>query len=325
MACGSETVESPPAVPADWHSLNAHAAATAMVPTANERAIAETYVAALSSPSLAKVGPMFEEMGHIAFGRKDARGRDRVQQVHERLFGSFDDRKSFVTRVWRTNDMQMVEWILSGTQSREWLGVPPTQRPVVIRGMTVLSTQDDGTLTDAHIYFNVAVVKAELGIGPKELQDYVATLPAPVALQAKPVAVDQAGSPTEKQNVIVIRASLDALEQNKEADYLDAFADAVQIETPGHAKTQKKEDVRSYYRMMRRAIGQLDTTILSIRGIVDFVIVEYTISGEQYAPVGYVPVPPDHEARLDIVDVVEMHDGKIAHVWRYDGPDWPQQ
>jgi hypothetical protein len=38
-----------------------------------------------------------------------------------------------------------------------------------------------------------------------------------------------------------------------------------------------------------------------------------------------VPVPPDHEARLDIVDVVEMHDGKIAHVWRYDGPDWPQQ
>jgi hypothetical protein len=128
-----------------------------------------------------------------------------------------------------------------------------------------------------------------------------------------------------------VRGSLDALEGGREALYLASFVDdaadaggPLTIDTLVHAQVQKKDEVRAYYRMMRRIVGQLDTTPLSIKGIGDFVIAEYMISGEQYAPLGYVPVPPDHEARLDIVDVIEMRDAKIAHVWRYDGADWPQ-
>ncbi len=326
LACASETVEAPPIAPANWRSLDAPTALVVKAPTAKEQAIAEAYVAALASPKLAAIGPLFDEMGHITFGYKDARGRDRVVAIHDRLFGSFDDRKSDVTRIWRTDELQIVEWTLSGTQNREWLGVPPTQRPVVIHGITILSTQDDGTSSDAHIYFNVTGVKAQLGVGPKELQDYVGA-PPPQA-QAKPTTINQTGSDIEKENVVVVRQTLDALEGGKEAPYLASFADDVVVETPLHPKTQKKDDVRAYYRLMRHAISQLDTTIVSIHGIGSYVIVEYMISGSQSAAIGYVPAPPNRQTQLDIVDVIELRDGpaprQISHVWRVDGPDWPQ-
>jgi hypothetical protein len=323
FACASEAVEAPPPLPVDWKSLNSPPrVAAAKGLTAKERMIAEAYVAALASPRLAGIGPLFDEVGHVAFGRKDARGRDKVVDVHERLFGAFDDRKAATSRVWRTDDMQIVEWVMTGTQAREWMGVAPTQRPVVIRGVSFLWTQDEGTVMDAHLYFSVPVVKAELGVGPKELQDYVASVaPLPPAM----IPLDQEKSDAEAQELAVTRAMLDALEQGKEADYVAAYAPSVELETLTKAKkTLKKDDIRAYYSTMRRSIGQLDTTIVSVHAVHQFVLLEYLISGEQYSAVGYTPAPADHAAWIEQAEVLEMTDNKIAHVWRYENPDWPQ-
>ena len=47
---------------------------------------------------------------------------------------------------------------------------------------------------------------------------------------------------------------------------------------------------------------------------------EYSITGEQLAPIGWVPLQRDRVVRLHAVDVNEVRNAKIARVWRYDNP-----
>ena len=317
-ACSTERVDAPPPVPVNWGSLDRPQPVVARAPTAKERATAEAYVTALGAPQLSALAPLFDELGHVAFGRKDARGREKVTAFHEQLFGAFDQRKTTVTRIWRTDETQSVEWTLSGVHAREWLGVAPTQRPVAIRGITLLWTRDDGTLTDAHLYFNVAAIKAQLGVGPKDLQERAASLQqAPT--QAPPV--EQDGGAAEHREKQVVRDELDALEQAKEPEYLDVFADDVTVDSLVVPQLRGKDAIKTYFRGIRHAIGQLDTAIGNIWGIGPFVIVEYTISGEQVAPFGAVPPTNEHSLRLYVVDVLQFQGEKISHVWRYDGAD----
>ena len=71
---------------------------------------------------------------------------------------------------------------------------------------------------------------------------------------------------------------------------------------------------------MHKAIGQLDTTLDNAWGVTQYAVVEYFISGEQVGALGWVPPQRDRVIRLQVVDVMEIRDGKVAHVWRYDNP-----
>lgn len=318
VACSSERVDPPPAVPVNWSSLDRPHVIATRAPTSKERATAEAYVTALGAPQLSALAPLFDDLGHVAFGRKDARGREKVTAFHEQLFGAFDQRKTTVTRIWRTDETQTVEWTLSGVHTREWLGIAPTQRPVAIRGITLLWTRDDGTLTDAHLFFNVAAIKAQLGVGPKDLQERAAALQQ-TSVQAPPV--EQEGSAAEQRQKQVVREELDALEQAKEPEYLERFTDDVAVDSLVVPQLHGKDALKAYYRGIRHAIGQLDTAIENIWAIGSFVVVEYTISGEQVAPFGAVPTTSEHSLRLYVADVIQFQGEKIAHVWRYDGAD----
>jgi steroid delta-isomerase-like uncharacterized protein len=319
-ACSGETVAQPPPAPVDWRSLQARAPVDAggRAPTAKERAVAESYTAALESPAFGQLGPLLDEDPHLAFpGMTDARGRDAVVHAHEVLFGAFDQRKFATSRVWRTDSQQCVEWTMSGTQARDWMGVTVTHKPVAFKGLTLLWTKDDGSISDVHPYFDVAVVKAQLGIGPKELLS-LPTASAPGATGA-PQVVEQAGSPEEKNNVASVHASLDLLESNDQPGYLATMTDDVEVSTSQRAQPMRgKDDLRAYYKAMHKAIGQLDTTVTNVWGAAQFVIVEYDIAGEQLGPIGWIPAQRDKVIRLHVLDVAEMRDSKIARVWRYD-------
>lgn len=327
LGCSAETVSPPPAAPINWRAFDVTSAAAPIVmgPTAKERAVTDAYAAALASPTLRMLVPLFDENVHFAFpGRSDLRGRDQVLRAHEVLFGAFDDRKTAVSRVWRTESTQAIEWTMSGVQTHEWMGVPAKHKPVVLQGVTLLWTQDDGTVSDVHVYFDAAVGKAHLGVGPKELQA-LAPPPWPPAGRnesAGPEAFEQAKSPEEIANLAIVRAALDALEGNEEAAFLATMTDDVEVYTREYARPLRgKDDARAHFKRMRKAIGQLDTTVESAWSVGSFVIVEYVIAGEQLGAMGFVPHSRDRAIRLDVVDVVEMREGRMARIWRYTNPD----
>lgn len=319
-ACSGDNAASPPPAPVDWHAFDVprHFDAGVAGATAMERQVAEQYAAALASPGFAALGPKLDSDAHFTFpGAADARGRDGVVHAHDALLGAFDHRAIAVTRVWRTAAEQTVEWFMTGVQTKDWMGVGASQKPVAIRGISLLWTKDDGTITDVHVVFDTALVKAQLGVGPKELL----ALPMPPAPTGAPQVFDQGSTAGEAGNVAIVRGWLDALEGNNDTAYLAPTTDDVAVETverpqPSHGK----EDLRTYFKSMHKAIGQLDSTVDNAWGVGNFVVVEYSIAGEQIGPLGWIPAQRDKVFRLDNIGIAELEGGKIAHVWRYDDP-----
>ncbi len=319
IACSSEN-NAPPAAPVDWHAFEVpHGAVVAAPgPTPKERALAEAYVTAIASPELGALASHLADDVRFAFpGLPDGRGKDAVVQGHRTLFGAFDKRTMTITRLLRTDSAQSVEWTMTGVQARDWMGAAATNRAASFRGLTLLFTKDDGTISDCHVYFDAAVVKAQLGVGPKEL----AGLAPAAAPSGAPQVVEGSHSAEEEHGIVAARANLDALEKNDEAAYLATMTDDVVVETLERAQPMRgRDDQKAYFKSIHKSIGQLDTTLDNSLAASHFAVVEYFIAGEQLSALGWVPPQRDRVVRLQVVDVMEVRDGKVAHVWRYDNP-----
>ncbi len=325
-ACSSETVAQLPPAPVAWASLRPLPVRAKDVEsvTARERGLPDLYVRSLSSASDA--GPPFSLLAPLlnpdlasfsSPGMSPAHEPAAIVAAHERLFGAFDDRKLTLSRVFRTPSAQTFEWVMTGVHAREWEGVAATHKPIAFRGVTLLWTKDDGTILDVHVYFDVAVVQAQLGAGPKALQ----SLAAPTAPTGAPEVLESQGSDDEAKGVALVRASLDALEGTSEATYTAAFTDDVEVATlESAAPARGRAAAKAYYASMHKALGQLDTTVMAAWGTSNLVVVEYTLSGEQLGPIGWVPARRDGVARFEVVDVCELRGGQIARIWRYENP-----
>jgi steroid delta-isomerase-like uncharacterized protein len=315
--CSADKVVRPEPPPVDWQSLHAQPPSDVGVAkaTAKERLVAQRYLYALTSPGFAQVRPMLAEDAHFFSGSADLRGREQVVKAHDELFGAFDNRHFFPNRVFRTDRSQALEWTLTGVQARAWKGVAPTGKTVTFRGLTLLWTNDDGSVSDVHIYFDPAVVKAQLGVGSAELRK----LPPSKTPTMEAQVLEQAGASQEAANVAVARAMLQALEDRAEPAYLSAVANDVEISTLDRAEPARgREAAARLFRAMHRSIGDLDTVVQNAWGVQDFAIVEYSISGLQVAPLGRMPFVPSRLLHIQGVDVAEIHDGKITQIWRYD-------
>jgi ketosteroid isomerase-like protein len=317
LACSGGTVGQPPAPPVNWQSFARDASDGADAgAAAREIALAQDYSSAMQSPGMALLGHLLDDDAGFVFpGASSARGRDAVVRAHEALFGAFDSRRFVLSRVWRAPGTQTLEWTMTGVQAHDWMSVAATQKPVVIRGLTILSTKRDGTITDVHPYFDVAITQALLGGGPKDL----ASVTVPSVPAGDPAVFDAGPDPIEPASVV--RAALDALEAPSEPLFLGAMADDVEVHTLERAEPARgKDERRAYFKAMHKALAPLDTTVSSAVSVGPFAIVEYTLGGAQIGPIGWVPLQRDRVVKLHVADVAEVRNGKIARIWRYDNP-----
>jgi len=317
--CASaETVARPPAPPVDWTPV-ARPEVVAGPPraTARERGAADAYAAALSGPSFDKLGALLDEDAHFSFaGMRDAHGREKVVAAHEALFSAFDERRVSPGRVWLTDASQIVEWTMTGVQARDWMGVTAARRPVVIKGLTLLWTRDDGSVKDVHVIFDEEVVRVQLGAGHKELAGLV-----PPTVASGRQEFEQARTPEEASNVAAARAALDALEEGKEAAYAAAFTDDVEVNTPERAQPWRGVgDMHAYFKTLRGQLAELDTAVDNAFGVGPYVVLEYDVVGTQRGPIGWIPMQHEKLLKFSVADVIEMRAGKIARVWRYEDP-----
>jgi steroid delta-isomerase-like uncharacterized protein len=324
-ACASETVELPPPAPAHWQAAASRAAASPTTPTERERGLAQAYLKALASPGLIEIALLVDDDVRFAFGARNSRGRRAALKAHAEVFGAFDDRAFVTNRVWLTDsthplDCQAVEWTMTGTQARPWMGVAATNKPVAIKGITLFWTDDDGIISELHMYFDEAVVKSQLGGEPAELQK----LQPPAVLPATTQVRERGGTPEEAASVTTARQMIEALEDPSDVAFLSTLADDFTLEALDTAESIRgRDEARTYFRAMRRAVRQLDTVVQNAWGVGSFAIVEYAVTGLQIAPLPRVHFAGDgalHQLHAQFVDVVELRAGKIARISRYSDP-----
>ncbi|HXX68887.1 MAG TPA: nuclear transport factor 2 family protein [Polyangiaceae bacterium] len=190
----------------------------------------------------------------------------------------------------------------------------PTRRAVAFDRFAVLATRQDGAVSDLHVYFDVASVEAELGRSASD--PHAASSAASPA--GPPQVAWQSGSSDEMHNAAVVCRWLDAVDSIDRAAYLACLSEDVELTTPQSPQPARgKEAAAKGFEAIHRQLAELETRIDAVWAIGDFVAVEYSITGEQTAPIGWVPLARDRVVRLQVADVAELHDGRITRVWRY--------
>jgi steroid delta-isomerase-like uncharacterized protein len=315
-ACASETVALPPTAPVHWQATEAKAPSP-VVPTQRERALGQAYAAAISSASFAKLGAMLSDDAHFLFGERDARGRERVIKSHQDIFGAFDRRQLTISRVWLTDstqatNSQALEWTMTGVQTQGWMGVAPTGKSVAIQGLTLFWMDDDGVISDIHVYFDEEAIRAELVSGRAA---------PPLAAPSAPQVLERAGTAEESANVGVVHGMLQALEDDKESAFLSSLADDLEIVSPGNLQAvHGRSGAGNYFKATRKSIRQLDTIVQNAWGVGSFVIVEYALAGLQTASSHRPGTSADgalHPLQVHCVDIAEVRSGTISRIWRY--------
>ncbi len=130
-ACAGSQLGPPRSPPIDWRAFEVRPKgdAGAPGPTANERAAAASYVGALTSGDFTQLATVLAADAHfLCPGVTEARGIAAVLAAHVTLFGAFGPRSISVTRMWRAAGVHVIEWTMSGMQTREWMGVKPAGR-----------------------------------------------------------------------------------------------------------------------------------------------------------------------------------------------------
>jgi hypothetical protein len=154
-------------------------------------------------------------------------------------------------------------WLTNDDKAIEW-----TMGGVA--ALTILETDDDALICDVHVYF-ADTPAAERGVFVKR------------------------GGAMEKEAIALLRGLVQALEDDKEAQFVAPFAGAGQ------------EEARAWFKTMRQSVAQLDTAITSVWAVEDQAVVEYAVSGRH----------GDAIVRKSLVDIAEIHDGRITRIWRY--------
>jgi hypothetical protein len=322
-ACSNETVGMWPAAPVHFQTAPLAASPSSPVtPTDEERGVADAYMTALASPGFAALGPIVDDEAQFAFGARNTHGRDRVQAAHDDVFGAFDDRHFVANRVWLTDstrplDSQAIEWTMTGVQARAYMGIPPSHKPVVIKGLTLLWTNDDGIISELHVYFDEEVVQAQVGGGSAALQK----LAIPSVGNGASQVFERSGTQEEKGNIALVRTMIQSLEDDKESEFLATLDDDIELFTSDHAEAvHGKAGAREYFGTMRKSVRLLDTVIRNAWAVREFTVTEYVITGLQRAPLPRVTFAEGRALHARFVDVAEFAHGRMVRIWRYSDP-----
>jgi ketosteroid isomerase-like protein len=315
--CGSAEVEQPAAPPVDvrfYQPTAARLVGPQKSPVERDRASAADFGRAMGDGDTKTLTSLLDPDVDFSFpGMSGATERNGTLQAISDLFGAFTARKYAASRVWQIGEAAVVEWTMTGLQTGPWIGVTPAQKPVAIRGVSLLWFNLNGLINEVHIYFDCGAVLAQLGSPPNNA---IQTGP-PAVLAPSPTLTIAGGTQEEKTNVAIVNASWDALEVKNEASYMAPFADTVEVTRFDRAGAEVgKEERRKFFRWVTTGISSLAQTPLNAWGAGNFVIEEYTLGGVHSGKL--TPTPPSGRTlRLNYLDIDEVQNGKITHIWTY--------
>ncbi len=315
--CGSAALESPSPPPVDarfYQPTAARLASPGKTPVERDRESADAFGRALGENDTQALAALLDPDVDFSFpGMSGATERNGTLQSLADLFGAFTSRKYAPSRVWQIGEAAIVEWTMTGVHAGNWMSVSPTEKPVAIRGVSVLWFNVNGLIGEVHVYFDCGAVLAELGAAPNGA---IQTGPLPV-FATSPERIVAGGTAEEKANVAFVNASWDAFEIKNEAGYLAAFADDVEFTRFDRVNAERGKDARrKFFRWVAAGMSSLAQTPLNAWGAGDFVIEEYTISGVHSGKLTSGP-PSGRTLRLDDLDIYEMRNGKITRAWTY--------
>jgi len=102
----------------------------------------------------------------VAMGTS-TQGKEEMNALHHRVFATFPDLKVELTSCFQTDEWAASEWIMSGTYSHQFPGLPPaTGRRFSVRGSTIMKLHG-GRISRVSDYWNFLSFLKQLGLAPE--------------------------------------------------------------------------------------------------------------------------------------------------------------
>ncbi len=313
MGCGGvpTTVSAPSSAPIDVGSFEATPAKVAPIgATEKERAVASAYLRALAAEQFEGLAEQLDDQVHFSLaGAVDRRGKKDAVAAHRALFGALSHRRVEASRVLLTESSQVVEWVMSGEAAAGG-------KAITIAGVSLLWNNDDGSITDLHLFVDEAQLAAQLGRAPKGYTQ----LPLPPARQER-ANHEQKNDAREAANLEVAHKYLESWRRGDDAALGALMTDDVElISQASEPDVRGRGEARQRLRGWHHAIDPLDALVDNYIPVGDLVVVEFHFVGQQRAPIGWVPLQAENVLKAYFVDVLELREGKIARVVRYENP-----
>ena len=147
--------------------LIACAADTSADSASEADALARKLCDAWSSHDARVVDEVFAEQGvyeDVAAGRT-IEGRQAIKGFLNQNFAAIPDFKVDVTKIFSTGGMVACEWVMSGTQTGDFPGLPATGKSFTVRGASIAKVQD-GTIVHWTDYYDMSTLLHQLGVVP---------------------------------------------------------------------------------------------------------------------------------------------------------------
>ena len=233
-------------------------------------------------------------------------------------FVSFPDSKGAARRIFVKNDVAIIEWTMTGTNSGPGpMGAKSTGKAVGVNGLNVLWFTPEGLVKEQHEYIDVPTMMGQLGMAPKGMKARApATLP-----DGKPEVHISKGTPDEDKNAATAATVQKMFETHDSKAFAETSADNVtwdDLASP--APMNGKKEMVKYFDMVTKAIPDMKMSCQTW-AVDDFIIEECAMTGTNKGPMvapGMKLPATNKPLNLHSVDVIQLKDGKAVSGMSYD-------
>lgn len=254
-------------------------------------------------------------------GAPDVTGRDAIAASWQKLFDAFSNYKVGASRIFKKDDVAIVEWAFNGTHSGDLWGMKATEKPVGAQGVDIIwFDKDTGHVKEHHVYYDGATILSQIGVSKQKAR------PIPTVPTSMPAPIEPKGTPEEQKNLDVYKATMAAMESKKEADFLAGIADNAEYDDMTMPQTMKgKAEAKKMFKEMTTAFPDTKVTVLNAWAFGDHVVVEMSMTGTNKGP--FMGMPATKKTiNVKGVDVQQFKDGKMVKGWSYsNGAEFAQQ
>ena len=288
-------------------------ASPAMSPAEAQRKALAEYAAAWDAGD-ADAAASFYSAGAVIklAGAPDVTGSGAIHGLVAANLGMSSDDKTPFTRLFSDGNVVIGEWVWAGTHTGDLMGLPPTQKPFGLKGISIYFFDDAAKLKAAHAYIDMGTLMSQLGVS-KQPAPPLQALPIEAALEI--AATD---SESEQRNLALATSMFDAFEKKSEQQFLASVTDATEWEDTRRAETVKGEGaIRNYFKTQLKAFPDAKVTVLEAWAAGDYVILEWQFTGTHLGALGPIAATKK-PVELHAVDILQFgDDGKIIKGWVY--------
>jgi ketosteroid isomerase-like protein len=334
FACGGEAAPPPQAppppppapaatadtTPAPAPAATAEAAPAAPAPSKTDKELAALKAIgdAMMAHDAAKVAAAYTTDAVVRMaGMPDRSGRDAIQAHMTEMWTASPDSKGAARRILVKDNMAVLEWTSTGTNTGPGPWGKATGKAWGINGASLIWFNDDGLIKEEHVYMDIPSMMGQLGVGKPGIGRPIATLPT------NPPEIHIAkGDANEDANVAAAKSLNRAVEKGDATAFVAGMSDDVSYDdfTMKDPMNGQKA-AQMYIDGWTKAFPGTKVTEGTIFGDEDLTADEYTTDATQKAAfkMGPVTAIPNTKKTMSThtLEILQWKDGKLVHGWGY--------